>query len=52
MPSLWDSLHMAGQSAAKTQSKTHDPGGRRRPGRRRRVVGFGVGFRSALAGHA
>ena len=42
---------MAGKSAAKAHSKTHDPGGRRPPGRRRRVVGFGVRFRSALAGH-
>ena len=32
--------------------KTHDPWGRRPPGRRRRVVGFGMRFRSALAGHA
>ena len=31
--------------------ETHNPGGRRPPGRRRRVVGFGVGFCSALAGH-
>ena len=31
--------------------KTHDPGGRRPPGRRRRFVGFVVRFRSALAGH-
>ena len=31
--------------------KAHDLGGRRPPGRRRRVVGFGVRFRSALAGH-
>ena len=30
--------------------RTHNPGGRRPPGRRRRVVGFVVRFRSALAG--
>ena len=46
------SLHMAGQSDAKAHSKAHDPGGRRPPGRRGGVVGFGVRFRSALAGHA
>ena len=37
-----------GESAGKTQ----DPGGRRPPGRRRRIVGFVVRCRSALAGHA
>ena len=31
--------------------KTHNPGGLRPPGRHRRVVGFVVRFRSALAGH-
>ena len=32
--------------------KTHNPRGRRPPGRRRRVMGFVMRFRSALAGHA
>ena len=41
---MWDSLHMAGQSEAKAHSETHDPRDRRPPGRRRRVVGFGVLF--------
>ena len=48
---MWDSLHMADQSAAKAHSKTHNPEGRRPPGRRGRVVGFVVRVRSALAGH-
>ena len=43
--STWDSLYMAGQSEANAQAKPTTPG------RRRRVVGFVVRFRSALAGH-
>ena len=45
---LWDSLHMAGQSEAKAQAKPTTPGA---AGRSRRVVGFVMRFRSALAGH-
>ena len=47
---MWDSLHMAGQSEAKAQAKPTTRGPQA-PGRRKRVVGFVVRFRSALAGH-
>ena len=42
---------MADHNDAKPRAKTRTPGGRRPPGRRRRVAGFGRALCVAAAGH-